>query len=140
MGDYVGTLGTPMPARVRALWRRVTSKKHTKPPDLTAASPGPRSFSCPADAGHTYHFVCDPDAPLKHLGPVVLRHEGRLLCWAYLKTKHPKKAKVLRVGWPGRSVQGVRVPRRSAGTDLVPITWVGKTTLDPTAIREVGRS
>jgi hypothetical protein len=95
---------------------------------------------CPANADHTYHFVCDPDAPLKHLGPVVLRHEGRLLCWAYLKTKHPEKAKVLRVGWPGRSVQGVRVARHSAGTDLVPITWVGKTTLEPGVLQDGGAS
>jgi hypothetical protein len=135
MADYVGTLGAPMPGRVRALWRRVTSKKR-KPEDR--ASPGPRSFMCPADAAHTFHFVCDPDAPLKHLGPVVLRREGRLLCWAYLKTKHPEKAKVLRVGWPGRSVQGVRVTRHSTVTDLVPITWVGKTALEPAAMREVG--
>ena len=122
--QFVGTLGKPMPRRVHELWDRISRKP--KPGATWAPDPGPRAFACHPSS--EFVFYVDPDAPLAHMSPVVVLLEQRPIFWAYLKTKHPDKATVLRVGWPGQSA-GARLDTRSPKVSewqVAPVISIGR--------------
>jgi len=125
---FVGTLGSPQPHRLPELWDRNAFKPKDNKEVPKWVDPGPRTFALCASPEFTLY--CDPDAPLRHMGAVVVLYEKRPLFWAYMKTKHPDKAKVLRIGWPDRRA-GMRYNKKDsdAGWQVVPVVKMGRMTL-----------
>ena len=115
--------------RLDDLWERCSLKARAgrNEQGIPAFPPlGPRTF--PLWPSPEFVFYCDPDAPLKHMQTVVVFHERKPCFWAYVKTKHPDRAKVLQIGWPGRSA-GMRYRREddaAEGWQLASVVVVGR--------------
>lgn len=136
----VGPLGKQIAQRrLDDLWGRCALKSKAGNAQRLPEMPtlGPRSFALWPSAEVV--FYCDPDAPLKHMQTVVVMHRREPCFWAYVKTKRPDKAKVLQIGWPGRSA-GMRYRRKdeAEGWQIASVVIIGRLS-QPHVGEEAGR-
>jgi hypothetical protein len=68
--------------------------------------PGKRAFYVRLPIYSDLGLACDPDLPLEHNAHVVLLCDGAYTCEGVVDTKHPERAKILRIS-------GLRFDRES---------------------------